>query len=273
MPNDEATTRASTIAPLSISHLLVLTLTISLAFAYFSLPISVALNTPSDHFVGPTARKGAVKAWSISMTTREAFLAGVAMFGFAVVVREAVAQKSLRWMSLGHWYLLLTGPESLLIILTNVAMDTMRGLESPSWYEWIGAAKSLAALALGVLWLCAMVRLPKPSWRIIACLLALAEFDMALFHANKSVLNAFIRIDPIHLLGLLGTLYLCVVVTIASSYVSSRIKKYPSHDWLHYVGIAVLAFNCIGFCEAFSRILNKWGLNLYYLIMKELTGF
>ena len=247
---------------LSVSHLLLLTLTVGFSLACIAPQIHDTLRMPDEVFRG--------RKWhSIAGTVAEYLSTGIKLFGLIVLTRQWLRGPS--WpLAPGHWFLLVAGP----IALFNMADDLATPLVREHWFSnhWkafdaanhiIDASLLLASALVGVR---AALATTDRRWRICLGILAVLLFDLTLLHAGKAIeLSGYgrgVSFYTRHIIATWGNLHVSLALAILLA-VSLEIATKTRRDWLHYLGLVAMFLDTVSIVLSFGPFLAKWWGDLF----------
>jgi hypothetical protein len=236
--------------PMAISDLLVLTLCVSVAFAF-------SAGDFQDAF------KLYVFKWhEILPDFIDLFVYGECLFGLIVLARQLV-RKDNSMVAPGHVFLAAISPLQVIILIGGVFRPFFLANE-PSAVHAIDYGVCAVVLALSLIYPIRTLRKISLPWRVVTCLLILTLtldtleccLDAA---ANLRWITTFHRG---HILTMTGNFDAIMFVSIGFAVVidlSRRVQR----DWLHYLGVVTLTLHAASALMHWHRVMARWWQSLY----------
>src|SRR5262245_58910921 len=245
---------------LSISHLLVLTLSVAFCLACVAPQIQETLRMPEELFRGR-------KWYSVGSTVAENLSTGIKVFGLIVLMRQWLRGPAWQ-LAPGHWLFLATGH----VALFNLASGLMLDLEVWFGNHWRTFEVARNAASVGVLLISALVGLRAVRaqhqwrWRICLAVLTVVFLDLAIWHIWRAstlfLSGAGLSIYARHILATWVNLHVCLAAMCLVG-MGIDLATRTRRDWLHYVALAAIMLDPISIVLSFGSFVAKWWADLY----------
>jgi hypothetical protein len=189
-------------------------------------------------------------------------LIGAQVFGFSVAVRELFRGRPLSSLAPGHWWFLISAPQTIAGSLQYlIAIWTMGWFPDTTGTQTIDRFTSaILYFVIALLWFWAAWRMPTAAWRAVFGLRGAEQGAWAAFRLHRGLRGvgvALPQVAAMHFFGLMGVCFLGLVVAVLLA-VLTDVRRGTKRDWLHWTGIGVMVAESVNFCRAFGQPFLQW---------------
>jgi hypothetical protein len=236
--------------PMAISDLIVLTLCVSVAFAFNA-------GDFQDAF-----KLYVIKWYDILPDLIDVFVTGLCVFGLIVLARQAI-RKDRTSIAPGHVLMATIGPFQVFALITGVLRPFFLANE-PSVYQAIDYGLCAIVFGLSLIYPIRTVRKLELRWRAVVCFLMLV-IGLGLL---ECVLDAAVNLHLAsifhrrHILAMTGNVDVLMLVAVGVS-VAIDLRRRVRRDWLHYLGVLALTLQASAALMHGQRTMARWWKALY----------